>query len=64
MISKINDIEIKNPETLSERKWFSLIKQRSEELDYGNMDLRITIKNGKVVAIKIITREENFNINA
>jgi len=63
MINKVDDLPISNPENFTERKWFSFIKHKAEGLNYGSLNLVITVKGGKVCNIKNITKEENFNVN-
>jgi hypothetical protein len=48
--------------TRDERKWFSYIKEKAITLGYGQIEMSIIIKGGKVVAIKSIREIDNFNI--
>lgn len=50
-------------ENQTEKKWFSFIKDKAKKLRFGNLQVNLTIKNGKVVNVKHIREEENFNIN-
>lgn len=58
-----NGIPLSDIKHKSEEKWFSFIKHKAEELGYGNLQVNLTVKNGKIVAIKNIREEENFNIS-
>jgi len=59
---KINDIKIRQEMTKDDAKWFSYIAQKAEETGFGNLELNLTVKNGKVVNIKNAIAIENFNI--
>ena len=59
----INGVEQRNPNNKNEKRWFSLIANKVEELDYGNIEFRLVIKAGKVVSIKMARTEESFNIS-
>lgn len=60
---KFNGVPISDIENYSEKKWFSFLKHKAEKVDYGNLQVSLTVKNGKVVAVKHIREEENFNIS-
>lgn len=61
-MSKINDIPMMEIENRIERKWFSYLKHRAKEIDYGKLEINLTVKSGKIVNIKLNKMEENFNI--
>lgn len=61
-MSKINDIEIRQPVDKNEKWWFSHIAAAIEKVGFGSLQLKLTVKNGKVVNIKN-TIEESHNIN-
>jgi uncharacterized protein with FMN-binding domain len=47
---------------LTDRKWFSYLKNLTEEMGYGNLDLSVTVKNGQVTHIKVKS-ESSFSIH-
>ena len=53
-----------NPEieTKDERKWFTYLKQKASDLNYGSIELSVVIKSGKIVAFRSGKAIENFNI--
>lgn len=62
MPKRINDMELRESfRNSNEKYWFSFIAEVLEEADYSQVDLKLTVKNGKVVNIKTNT-EKNFNI--
>lgn len=61
---KINDIEIQSLETKNDKKWFSILKSRSEEINFGNMEVLFTIKGGKVTGMKIKQEGKTYNIGS
>lgn len=62
MPKRINDVELRERfRDANEKYWFSFIAQVIEESDFSQINLKLMVKNGKVVNIKTIT-ENNFNI--
>lgn len=57
---KIKEHEI---ETKEERRWFSIIKEKSREVKYGCLEFKAIIKNGKIVSLQGIREVESFNID-
>jgi uncharacterized protein with FMN-binding domain len=53
------DHEIENKD---ERKWFSYLKEKAKQLDFGQLQLTAVIKGGKIVAFKSVKELDNFNI--
>jgi hypothetical protein len=63
--ARLNNIPVNlEIEGRDERKWFSFIKHSAQRIDYGEIELKITIKAGNVVNIKNIREIENFNIHS
>jgi len=62
MLKKINDVSLRDIQTRQEKLLFSYIVQIAEETGFGNVELSLTIKNGKVVNIKNTKIIDNFNI--
>jgi len=63
-MNKINDIQLSNIENKQERLWFSIIKQLSKETGFGNLEISLTIKDGKITNVLRVQIKENFNINS
>ena len=63
MAQKVNNIEQKDIETKEERRWFNFFRHTAEKLNYGSIECIVTIKGGKIVAIKNIKSIESFNIS-
>jgi len=61
MSSSINGIEQLEPITRNEKAWFSIIKQISEDTNFGSVELRLVIKAGKVMSINNIKAYNSFN---
>ncbi len=59
---KIDNIPQSDIESKNEQRWFSLIKFKAEELQYGELSFKLTIKNGKVIAVKNVVKESQFQI--
>lgn len=59
----IAGVEMRMPQNHSERWWFSYIAGKAESAKYGELELTLTIKGGKVVNIKNRTTE-NVNLHA
>jgi hypothetical protein len=53
------DHEIENKD---ERKWFSYLKEKAIQLNFGQLELTAVIKGGKIVAFKSVKALDNFNI--
>jgi hypothetical protein len=49
-------------ETKDEKKWFSYLKQKAHDLNYGCLELSVVVKGGKIVAFRSCKAIENFNI--
>lgn len=59
---KIDDIPQSNIESKNEQRWFSLIKHKATELRYGEITIKLTVKNGKIVTAKNMVLEKNYII--
>ena len=51
-MTKINDIEIREPNNLNERKLFSAIMEMVEEVKHGKVEIELSIQDGKVLYIR------------
>jgi hypothetical protein len=60
-MKQINGVSILDQITKDDSKWYSFIKAQMEEIDYGAVDVRLTIKQGKVVAVKV-SNEKTYNM--
>jgi hypothetical protein len=60
-MTKINGITIIDKIHAEDQRWYSFIKAQMEEIDYGAVDVRLTIKQGKVVAVKV-SNEKTYNM--
>lgn len=49
-------------ESFNDRKWFSYIKNLSEEMGYGNVELSLIVKKGEITTIKVRS-EASFSIH-
>lgn len=54
---KINEIEMTTPKNLAEKQFFSYVMQKVKELNYGTIELRLTVKERKIINIKNVTEE-------
>lgn len=61
MSEKINDIEIRHPSDHNDTMWYSCIKNLVERLDFGTLEVRLTVKGGKVTTVKVHS-EKSFAI--
>ncbi len=61
-VKTINGIEIRNPESKNETKWFSYLKKLVDAAPYGSVDIKMTVKGGKVTNIKVKS-EESFSVH-
>jgi len=52
MPKSINKINIAEPRSTNEKMWFSVIRDIICDLDYGSVELRITVKGGMVMNVK------------
>ena len=60
-MGKINGLTMRDLENLNDRKWFSYIKNITEEMGFGNIELALTIKNGTITTIKVRS-EASFSV--
>jgi hypothetical protein len=60
-MTKINGVSILEQISKEDIKWYSFIKAQMQEIDYGAVDMRLTIKQGEVVAVKV-TNEKTYNM--
>ncbi len=60
-MSIINGVKIEDEISKDDLKWYSFIKGEMGDIDYGAVDVRLTMKAGKVVAVKV-TNERTFNM--
>lgn len=49
---KINDITIHEPRTAADKMLFSYIKSRITEMNFGKLQVTLTVKNGEVTMIR------------
>ena len=61
MPKQINGLTI-TPFDPVDKLWYSFIKEQVEEVDFGAVEIKLTIKSGKIVALKIM-RENTLNLN-
>lgn len=59
---EINGIEMREPESRNEIKWFSYIKKLVDAAPYGSVDIKMTVKGGRVTNIKVKS-EESFSVH-
>ena len=62
MPKSINNVCLEIPQTLNEKIWFSTIKQIIERTGYGTIELKITVKEGKVMTVKERT-EKSYSLS-
>ena len=60
-MKEINGLTMRSLENLNDRKWFSYIKNLSEDVDFGNVELSLTVKNGQITTIKVRS-EASFSV--
>ena len=60
-MSTINGIKMYKTIIDEDKKWYSFLKSQMDNLEFGALDLRLTIKSGKVVAVKV-TSEKTIQI--
>lgn len=61
MIKKINDVSLKEIENQNEKMWFSVIKNIAQKVDFGHIELVLSVKNGKITNIGENSKR-NWNI--
>ena len=47
-----------------EKQCLDFIKREISKIDFGKINLEITIKNQRMVNLKLIREERNYNINS
>lgn len=57
----INGVPIQEKIDKKDELWYSFIKQQMQEIDYGGIDIKLTIKAGKVTAVKV-SNERTINL--
>lgn len=60
-MNSVNGITIQEKIEKEDQKWYSFIKSQMQDVDYGAVDVRLTMKAGKVVAVKV-TNEKTYNM--
>lgn len=60
-MNSVNGITIQEKIEKEDQKWYSFIKSQMQGVDYGAVDVRLTMKAGKVVAVKV-TNEKTYNM--
>lgn len=60
-MTKVNGVTILPTIEKDDLNWYSFMKDQMKNIDYGAVDVRLTIKSGKVVAVKV-TNEKTYNI--
>ena len=63
MAQKINEIEMSTVENKNEELWFSALKQIIKEINFGQVEVNLTIKNSKVTNIAQSSKR-NINIGS
>jgi hypothetical protein len=61
MLKKINGVEIIQFKE-EDKIWYSYLKGQLDEVDFGCVEVKLTIKNTKVVALKV-TKENTYNLH-
>ena len=61
-MTHINGVELREPETQSDKLWYSYIKSFVDEVDFGSLEIKMTIKAGKVTMLKV-NKETSFSIH-
>jgi hypothetical protein len=51
-------------ETSKEKRWFSVIKDKVEKIEYGSMEVVFIIKKGEVVSLKVKEKDRTYNIGS
>jgi hypothetical protein len=59
MPKEINDVTIRKPESMNETMWYSYLHHLIEQTGFGTLEVRLTVKNGKVTTIKVKS-EQSF----
>jgi hypothetical protein len=59
---KIDGIPQENIENKNEQRWFSLIKFKAKEVEFGELSFKLTIRNGQIAGVRNITKEKHFII--
>ena len=63
-MSIINNISEHKIETRKETRWFSIIKEKASDIDYGTIELILTVKKGEVNGLKIKEQGKTYNIGS
>lgn len=63
MAKKINDVELRKPQTKQEELLLGFIMERISALEYGSMTFEIRVHNKKMTNIKCIKGEESFDLH-
>lgn len=62
---KFNEIrQCETLETSKEKRWFSVIKDKVEKIEYGSMEVIFIIKKGEVVSLKVKEKDRTYNIGS
>jgi len=59
----INDVKQIEPRNSNERMWFSYIANEISKAQYGKIELKLSVRNGKVVNIKNVV-EKSYCVNS
>lgn len=62
MPQKRNDVPMRDIENKTDRYWYSIIKELSEDTHFGTVQMSLTIKNGEITNIQQVEQKKNFNI--
>ena len=49
-------------ETENEQKWFNVLKEKAEDIDWGDIKIEAKIKGGQITYLKVIEKGESYNI--
>jgi hypothetical protein len=60
-MSKVNGVEILTSVDKDDLKWYSFMKAQMQNIEYGAVDVRLTMKGNKVVAVRV-TNEKTYNM--
>lgn len=58
----LNKIQLREPEGTKEKVLFSKIMDWVDEINFGNVSIEITVKNGKPTMISRIKAKETYSI--
>lgn len=60
---KMQRTELKNADTKTEKILLAFLKRKSQEINYGTVNIEFTIKNGEVTFMRSVREEETFTFS-